>query len=164
MTTRMLFHAHAVPVNRERHSDCFFEITDYKVCRGVNAVPLMAPEFTLVARVLRFLQDYRAQFLRTRAFGRRLFALGLLERMQALVPFADGQISLGGFNVVNRRELRTLAGEHLGELARADALQLVYLHLQSLRNFDSVGQRLPTLMPRVGDAPVTGRRAPQPIS
>jgi hypothetical protein len=257
MTTRMLFYAHAVPLNRERHSDCSVDITDYKFCRGVNSVPLMAVEFTLaaleypivfaregeavhpvavlglrshenlyvadsgawlgkyipafvrrypfvfstsddgsrfllcvdeafsgfrrdgrgerlfgedreptpyVARVLRFLQDYRAQFLRTRAFGRRLSELGLLEPMQALVPFADGQISLRGFNVVNRRKLRTLAGEHLGELARADALQLVYLHLQSLRNFDSVRQRLPMLMPHVDDAPLTGRRAPQPIS
>jgi hypothetical protein len=257
MTARMLFYEKAVPVNRERHSDCSVDIADYKFCRGVNSVPLMAAEFTLaaleypivfaregeavhpvvilglrsrenlyvsdsgawlgkyipafvrrypfvfsasedggrfllcvdeafsgfrrdgrgerlfgddgeptpyVSRVLRFLQDYRAQFLRTRDFGRRLSALGLLESMQALVPFADGQISLRGFNVVNRRKLRTLAGEQLAELARADELQLVYLHLQSLRNFDSVRERLPMLMPVADDAPPTGRRAPQPIS
>jgi hypothetical protein len=84
--------------------------------------------------------------------------------MQALVPFADGQISLRGFDAVNPQKLRTLAGEHLGELARADELQLVYLHLQSLRKFDSVRERLPMWMPRVDDVSLTGRRAPQPIS
>jgi hypothetical protein len=54
--------------------------------------------------------------------------------MQALVPFADGQISLRGFDAVNPQKLRTLAGEHLGELARADELQLVYLRFSPCGN------------------------------
>jgi hypothetical protein len=93
-----------------------------------------------------------------------LSGLGLLAPMQALVLFADGQISLRGSCAVTRQKLRTLADEHLGELARADELQLVYLDLQSLRNFDSLRERLPIWMPGVDDVSPTGRRAPQPVS
>lgn len=117
-----------------------------------------------VTRVLRFLQDYQAQFLRTRAFGRGLQELGLLAPMQAVVPFAHGRIALGGFSVVSREILRSLSGQQLGELARADELQLVYLHLQSLRNFESLRERLPMLAPQAYEDSVAGRRASQPIS
>lgn len=95
-----------------------------------------------VSKVLRFLQDYRAQFMRTRAFCRRLAELELFEPMQARVQLGGAQLALGGFAIVDREKLKSLDGDKLGELARTDELELVYLHLQSLRNFEALRSRL----------------------
>lgn len=98
-----------------------------------------------VGKVLRFLQEYRAQFLRTRAFCRRVQELGLLEPMQARVTLGGRHLSLGGFSAVGRDKLKALTGDRLAELAGTDELELVYLHLQSLRNFEGLRSRLPPL-------------------
>jgi hypothetical protein len=118
-----------------------------------------------VDKVLRFLQDYRAQFMRTRAFCRKLMELALLEPMQARVSLAGAPMSLGGFSTVNRDKLKALSGDKLAELARTDELELLYLHLQSLRNFDALRARLPMLPGSVAessDLPVTPTEAPRP--
>lgn len=115
-----------------------------------------------VDKVLRFLQDYRAQFMRTRAFCRKLKELGLLEPMQARVSLAGMQMSLGGFATVNREKLKALSGDTLSALAGTDELELLYLHLQSLRNFDALRARLPLLtgpVPEVPDLPVSPAEA-----
>jgi hypothetical protein len=96
-----------------------------------------------VNRVLRFLQEYRSQFVRTRAFCRRLEELGLLVPMQARVTGEGVQLSLGGFSVVDRSRLKALPADRLVELVASEELELVYLHLQSLRNFDALRRRLP---------------------
>jgi hypothetical protein len=96
-----------------------------------------------VGNVLKFLQDYRAQFLRTKAFCRKLAEHKLLEPMQA--QFTLGQeekISLGGFLAVDRERLKKLPGDVLAQLAATDELELLYLHLQSMRNFSFVKDRL----------------------
>jgi hypothetical protein len=51
-------------------------------------------------------------------------------------------MSLGGFLAVDRKKLKALSGETLAELARTDELELIYLHLQSMRNFTEVKNRL----------------------
>jgi hypothetical protein len=95
-----------------------------------------------VERVLKFLQEYQAHFERTRQFGRRLKDLDLLEPMQATVTTPTGiKQSLGGFLGVKRERLRDLGGETLGTLAKTDELELLYLHLHSLRNFNEVTGR-----------------------
>ncbi len=95
-----------------------------------------------VEQVMRFLQEYQAQFERTRAFCRQLKELNLLEPMQATVTTPAGtKQSLGGFLGVKRERLRDLGGEALSKLARTDELELVYLHLHSLRNFNEVTNR-----------------------
>lgn len=115
-----------------------------------------------VGKVLRFLQDYRAQFLRTQAFGRRLKDLNLLEPVQVRIDVAGpgAPLSLGGFSTVNRTRLKALPGDKLGELARNDELELLYLHLQSLRNFEALRGRLPAQPATADDlsslAPATG--------
>ena len=43
---------------------------------------------------------------------------------------------LGGFMAVNRAKLKAVPGEKLAELAQTDELELLYLHLQSMRNFE----------------------------
>jgi hypothetical protein len=93
--------------------------------------------------VLAFLQDYQAQFERTRAFCRKLKELNLLEPMQAMVTLGTGeQSSLAGFMGIERDRLKALTGEQLAELARTDALELAYLQLHSLRNLSALANRM----------------------
>jgi hypothetical protein len=103
-------------------------------------------------QVLKFLQEYQAQFERTRVFGQRLKALGLLEPMQAQVVTRLGEkLSLGGFMALPRERLRTLGGDALATLAKTDELELLYLHLYSLRNFDKVKDRLIGSLAQAGE-------------
>lgn len=96
-----------------------------------------------VERVLKFLQEYQAQFERTRQFARRVKELGLLEPMQAEVVTPQGaKLSLSGFLCVKREKLRQLDPEALASLARNDELELLYLQMHSLRNFGEVKDRL----------------------
>ena len=96
-----------------------------------------------VERVLKFLQDYQAHFERTRQFGRRISEMGLLEPMQAQVTTPGGEkLSLSGFLSVSREKLRQLDGAALATLAKTDELELLYLQLHSMRNFNDVKDRL----------------------
>lgn len=101
-----------------------------------------------VDKVLTFLKEYQGHFLRTQSFGRRLKDLGLLEPMQARVTTPDGsKLSLTGFMAVNRNKLRELPGDALAAMAKTDELELLYLHLYSLRNFGDVKDRLVGSLP-----------------
>jgi hypothetical protein len=96
-----------------------------------------------VNNVLKFLQEYRVQHLRTETFCKRLRELDLLEPMQAQFTLGDGEkMALTGFSVVNRSKLKALADDQVGELARSDELELIYLHLQSMRNFSALKDKL----------------------
>ena len=96
-----------------------------------------------VQNILTFLQEYQAQFNRTQAFCRKVRDLDLLEPMQAQVEMASGEkLSLAGFMAVNREKLKALPGDKLAELAKTDELELLYLHLQSMRNFQTLPSRL----------------------
>jgi hypothetical protein len=96
-----------------------------------------------VEQVLKFLQEYQSHFERTKAFGKRLKELGLLETMQAQVSTPSGEkLSVGGFMAVSRQKLRDLSGDALASLAKTDELELLYLHLYSMRNFNEVKDRL----------------------
>lgn len=96
-----------------------------------------------VERVLKFLQEYQAHFERTRQFGRRIQELGLLEPMQAQVTTPKGEkLSLNGFLSVSRAKLRQLDGDALATLAKTDELELLYLQMHSMRNFNDVKDRL----------------------
>jgi hypothetical protein len=101
-----------------------------------------------VDNVLRFLQEYTAQFARTQAFCKKLGELNLLEPMQAQFTLANGQkMSLTGFHAVDRKRLKALPAETLAQLATTDELELIYLHLQSMRNFVSVKDKLVLSVP-----------------
>jgi hypothetical protein len=96
-----------------------------------------------VDNVLKFLQEYRAQFMRTQAFSKKLKELNLLEPMQAEFTLGSGEkMALTGFQVVDRARLKALPAQTLSELAATDELELIYLHLQSMRNFTEVKDRL----------------------
>jgi hypothetical protein len=93
--------------------------------------------------VLKFLQEYQAQFLRTQAFCARVKELDLLEPMQAQVTIEGSKrLSLGGFMAINKDKLKALPGDKLMELIKTDELELIYLHLQSMRNFEHLRDRL----------------------
>jgi hypothetical protein len=96
-----------------------------------------------VEHVLKFLEEYQAHFVRTQAFCKRVGELGLLEPMQAQVTTPSGEkLSLTGFSAVNRDKLRALDGDALASLAKTDELELLYLHLSSMRNFNEVKDRV----------------------
>ncbi len=96
-----------------------------------------------VDNVLKFLQEYRTQFVRTQAFCKKLKELDLLAPMQAQFTLGTGEkMSLTGFMVVDRAKLKGLSPEKIAELAKTDELELIYLHIQSMRNFTSVKDRL----------------------
>ncbi|MCP3870279.1 MAG: SapC family protein [Gammaproteobacteria bacterium] len=86
--------------------------------------------------VLSFLREYEAHFKRTRVFCKKLQDLGLLEPMQArLGAPEDSKGGLAGFMGVNRQKLKEIDSDKLAELFRTDELELIYLHMFSLRNF-----------------------------
>lgn len=104
-------------------------------------------------QVLKFLQQYQAHFERTKVFGKHLKELGLLEAMQAEVTTPAGEkVKLGGFHTVSREKLRALSGEALESLAKTDELELLYLHLYSMRNFSEVKDRLIQALAPSGDS------------
>lgn len=113
-----------------------------------------------VDSVLKFLQEYRTQFMRTQSFCKKLKELDLLEPMRAQVSLTTGaQVSLTGFSAVDRKKLKALPGDKFAELAKTDELELLYLHLQSMRNFSGVKDRLVVIQGGKSEAP----EAPPPV-
>lgn len=96
-----------------------------------------------VDNILKFLQEFQAQFLRTKAFCKKVQDLDLLEPMRAQAEMRSGEkLSLSGFMAINRAKLKAVPGDKLAELAKTDELELLYLHLQSMRNFTGLTDRL----------------------
>ena len=96
-----------------------------------------------VDNVLRFLQEFQAQFVRTQAFCKKVGEAKVLDPMQAQVELPTGaRMSLGGFMAVDRAKLKAIPGDQLHDLARTDELELLYLQLQSMRNFNRIRDRL----------------------
>ena len=114
-----------------------------------------------VDNVLKFLQQYQAEFERTQAFCRKLGDLNLLEPMQAQIRLASGEsIALAGFMAIDRGRLKNLPSDKLAELARTDELELIYVHLQSMRHFDGMRERLAATATAVAAPRDTAQDAP----
>jgi hypothetical protein len=63
--------------------------------------------------------------------------------MTARFKLPSGQkASLTGFMAIDREKLKTLPGEKLAELAKTGELELMYVHLQSMRNFAAMLARV----------------------
>jgi len=109
---------------------------------------------TFTNQVLTFLKEYQAHYERTRLFGKKLKEFDLLEPMNAQVTTPKGgKMTLGGFMAVPRRKLRALSGDALASLAKTDELELLYLHLYSMRNFIDVKDRLIGTLSSDADSP-----------
>lgn len=89
--------------------------------------------------VLDFLKEYQVHFSRTQAFCRKLEALDLLEPMGAqMTPSEGDKITLTGFSAINREKLKELPQDELQQLVKNDGMELIYLHLHSLANFNAM--------------------------
>ncbi|MDR5907394.1 SapC family protein [Franzmannia qiaohouensis] len=94
-----------------------------------------------LAKVLDFLQDYQSHFQRTRTFCQRLVDLDLLEDVQAQVRQGEGSPrTLTGFKAVNRQKLKALKEDDIRSMLGTDELELLYVHLQSMRNFNRLSR------------------------
>ena len=114
-----------------------------RAARGQRLFADDAKPSPYVENVLKFLQEYQAQFNRTKEFCRKVKELDLLEPMQAQIDMVSGErLQLRGFWAVNRAKLKALSGDKLAELAKTDELELLYLHVQSMRNFNALRDRL----------------------
>jgi hypothetical protein len=99
-------------------------------------------------RMLQFLQEYQAQHQRTRAFCDRLKELDLLQPVEARLELGPaGPRTLTGLSIVNREKLRTLTAEQLADFMRNDWLELVYVHLFSLRALDRLREKTMNTLP-----------------
>jgi len=95
-----------------------------------------------VQQLLKFMQEYQQQFQRTRAFCQKLQELELLEGVEAQIQLGDGKrVSLKGMQAVSRAKLKALGADRLADLMARDALELIYLHLHSLRNMAQLRDR-----------------------
>lgn len=111
--------------------------------RGERLFDATGERTQYLATVLSFVQDYQAQFQRTRTFCAHLHELGLLEPMQAAFTLPDGERrNLTGFMAINRVKLKELDDQILASMVRSDQLELIYLHLQSMQNFGAMLRRI----------------------
>ena len=92
---------------------------------------------------INFLREYQGMFARTQTFGKRLGELGVLDPVEANLPLpSDPGRKLTGFKIVNRDRLKALPNKAIADLLREDELDLVVLHLLSLRNLGRLQEKL----------------------
>jgi SapC len=90
-----------------------------------------------------FLKDYQTHVQLTTLFCENLSKLDILEPMQANIERATGEkTSLGGFMGVNREKLKALKPAKLAELLKSDQMELIFAHLASLSNLNSLMKRI----------------------
>ena len=95
-----------------------------------------------LTNVLEFLKQYQASFQQSVQFCKRLKELDILENVEATFTPPDGQaIVLTGFLTINRDKFKALPDEKIAELVKSDEMELIYTHLVSLRNLESMPQR-----------------------
>ena len=111
--------------------------------RGKRLFDANAERTEYLDNILKFMQEYQKQSDRTQAFCRKLKALDLLEPMTARFKLPSGdKAALTGFMAIDRDKLKALPGEKLAELAGTGELELMYVHLQSMRNFSAMLKRI----------------------
>ena len=131
--------------SKSEDGDRFFLCVDEKFSgcnkdgRGERLFDADGERTQYLSGVLNFVQEYQVQFNRTRAFCNKLKELDLLEPMQAQFNLPSGKHkSLTGFMAVSREKLKALSDEKIAELVKSDEMELVYIHLQSMKNFSAM--------------------------
>jgi len=90
-------------------------------------------------RMLEFVNQYQGEHQRTVALGKILGDLDILQASEAKFAFNDGkEHALRGFYCVSREKLKQLGPKKLQQIFANDLLELIYLHLYSLRNFEEL--------------------------
>lgn len=91
--------------------------------------------------VVAFLKDYQYRAEMTKVFCKKLHDLDLLEPMQANITFKDNDnanLNLTGFYVVKREKLKAISDADALDLFKKDGLELIYSHIQSLGNLNTL--------------------------
>ena len=100
-------------------------------------------ESELLKNSVEFLKEYQNHIQLTTLFCKSIKDLELLEPMKADIKMADGEeLSLGGFMGVNREKLKALDADTMVNLVKTDQMELIYAHLTSLGNIDSLMSKL----------------------
>ena len=121
-----------------------------KLFTGFNQIGRGEPLFDdankpsqFVQKMLSFLHSYEVEFKRSREFSKKLKDLNLLQPMQAQFNLESGErLALEGFAVIDRERLKVISSETLSELFISDQLELMFLHLASLRNLAGLRGRI----------------------
>lgn len=104
--------------------------------RGERLFDVEGARTQYLESTLRFVNEYQAQYQRTQIFCKKLAELELLESMQAQFTLSGGQrVRMAGFMAVSRERLKRLPDDKVAALFKTDELELIYMHLQSMRNF-----------------------------
>ena len=119
--------------------------------RGERLFDADGEETQYLKSVLEFQKDYQSQFYRTQAFCKNLVRLELMEPMEMQILSPQGEkMTLSGFLAINRKKLKELPGEELEKLAKTDELELIYIHMQSMKNFHLLKERMWTTISEDG--------------
>lgn len=111
--------------------------------RGERLFDVDGEQTQYLKGVLAFMEEYQAQYHRTKAFCDRLLELDLLQPMTAKFGSPDkGTDTITGFKGIDREKLKQLPAETLAEFAKNDWLELIYIHLHSIRNFGFTLERV----------------------
>ncbi len=95
-----------------------------------------------LSQTIEFLKDYQKHVQITTQFCDTLKELELLEPVEANIAYASGEKKrLSGFECVTRVRLKALEPEKLSQLAKTDQLELIYAHLASLDNLQTLLQK-----------------------
>ena len=92
--------------------------------------------------MIQFMQDYQADFLRTKAFLDNLLQLDLLTESNAKIILKSGEEHLiNGIWLIDESKLAALPDDKLLMLARSGELGRIYAHLMSLSNLNQFSVR-----------------------
>ena len=86
---------------------------------------------------------FQGEHQRTRQFGELIKGLDILEPSEAKLTLPDGTSrSLTGFQCVSREKLNALTPDKVAGMLANGMLELIYLHLYSMRTFDDLMRKL----------------------
>lgn len=89
--------------------------------------------------MLALLREFEIEAARTASVCRRLHEFELLEPMQAAVALPGGErYTLRGFECTTRARIKAMTDARLRELVSGDGLELLYAHLFSLANLQTL--------------------------
>lgn len=101
-----------------------------------------------VNNVLQFLQDFQNENARTQAFCKKLDEFDLFEQHNAVWTGPTGEKSaLTGFLCVNRKKLQELPPKVLAGMIGSGEMDLIYAHLFSLSNFNTIKNKMAVTVP-----------------
>lgn len=88
---------------------------------------------------LEFSKNFEMETRRTQQFCKLLEEHNLFDPMQAGIKMPDGQTrAVTGFHVVNKDRLKELPDDVVKDFFQRDVLELVYYHMLSMRNMETL--------------------------